>query len=451
MTTTALDLTPPINRKMTELDRDFFQRKVSLVYAFFKDPKLVGVFTKNHPDDLLDLKRVKLVLKLGQDRGVLLNQNLHNVDDANKVLSGKALEFITQNNIPLKPYELTIGYDFWRSDEILTSILPEQFINEVPTGFTITGHVAHLNLREEFKPFGKLIGQVILDKNPNIRTVVDKLDTIHSVYRTFAMEVLAGDHDLIVEQRESNCVFRFDFEKVYWNSRLHTEHEKLVSKFKEGELVCDVMAGVGPFSVPAGKKKVFVISNDLNPDSYKYMLENITRNKVSEFVEPLNIDGRVLIQDIIKRIKDFSSKRNDLVKINKRRKISKDQPSIIETQEYPIPKFVSHFVMNLPDSALEFVNEYNGIYADYPEIRNVEGFQLPFVHAYCFEKFSPDEPEPSEEELHHRVFEKIKKIMQYDNLVFDEFSFHTVRKVAPTKPMFRVSFQLPEEVAFRKL
>ena len=38
----------------------------------------------------------------------------------------------------------------------------------------------------------------------------------------------------------------------------------MIDRFKPGEAVCDVMAGVGPFAVPAGKRKVFVWANDLN-------------------------------------------------------------------------------------------------------------------------------------------------------------------------------------------
>jgi tRNA (guanine37-N1)-methyltransferase len=50
--------------------------------------------------------------------------------------------------------------------------------------------------------------------------------------------------------------------------------------FNPGEVVCDVMAGVGPFACPAGKKGVFVWANDLNPDSYASLKDAITRNKV---------------------------------------------------------------------------------------------------------------------------------------------------------------------------
>ncbi len=42
------------------------------------------------------------------------------------------------------------------------------------------------------------------------------------------MEVLAGDADFEAEVKENGCVFRLDYAKVYWNSRLETEHKRIV-------------------------------------------------------------------------------------------------------------------------------------------------------------------------------------------------------------------------------
>ena len=88
---------------------------------------------------------------------------------------------------------------------------------------------------------------------------------------------------------------------MYWNSRLQSEHRRLIQVFKKGDTICkhlvkriiknnhtkemsgylgDVMAGVGPFSVPAAKKGAHVYCNDLNPESYKWLCENIKLNKV---------------------------------------------------------------------------------------------------------------------------------------------------------------------------
>lgn len=61
---------------------------------------------------------------------------------------------------------------------------------------------------------------------------------------------------------------------------MHTEHERLVQLFQPSDVVADVFAGVGPFAVPAGKKGCAVLANDLNPNSYKYLEQNIHDNKV---------------------------------------------------------------------------------------------------------------------------------------------------------------------------
>ena len=192
-----------------------------------------------------------------------------------------------------------------RKDDIISSVLPETMQDDYPTGFSIVGHVGkpisvlyntsriasgltyaasvHLNLREEYLPYKYLIAEVLLDKNHNIRTVINKTDEVgaRNEYRTFSYELLAGDPDLNVEINEQGCTFRFDYSKVYWNSRLNTEHKRLVDNFKPGEAICDVMAGVGPFAVPAGRKQCWVFANDMNPESFKSLRNAIKRNKVS--------------------------------------------------------------------------------------------------------------------------------------------------------------------------
>jgi len=112
--------------------------------------------------------------------------------------------------------------------------------------------------------------------------VINKVDEIgeQNEYRTFKYEVLAGNDNMNVEMWEEGCVFRFDYSKVYWNSRLNTEHRRVVDLFQPGEAVCDVMAGVGPFAIPAGKKRVFVWANDLNPNSHASLADAVKRNKV---------------------------------------------------------------------------------------------------------------------------------------------------------------------------
>jgi tRNA (guanine37-N1)-methyltransferase len=201
------------------------------------------------------------------------------------------------------PYDVEIGYDFWSYFDVMKSILPEELHEEIPSGFNTVGHVgmflsscltdsayanktAHLNIRDQYLPYKNIIAQVLLDKNPHIKTVINKIDNVGSEneFRTFAYEVLGGPDDLNVEVSEAGCIFKFDYSKVYWNSKLDTEHKRIAGLFKPGEVVADVMAGIGPFAVPAGKKGVFVWANDKNPESYRYLEDAVRRNKVSRAI-----------------------------------------------------------------------------------------------------------------------------------------------------------------------
>lgn len=451
---------PPINRDMTVLDRSFFQKDINLLVASFPNPKYLGDFVKACKGEILLMPTVKHIVPVGSTRGVLLRLDIDDVSNYEEKLSQTALDKIKEYGINVEPYVLKLDYSFWKADDILRAVLPENLLDELPTGFAQAGHIAHLNLRKEFKPFGSLIGQVILDKNSKIETVVDKVDTIDAKFRTFKMNILAGKDDFIVEQSESGCKFRFDFSAVYWNSRLSTEHERLITQFKPGDVVADVFAGVGPFVVPAAKKNVIVLGNDLNPESYRYLKENINSNHVQQFARPSNLDGREFIRDSPKMLQDWVESEGHIEKrkMVKRRKTDSeglDKKSVreFEITNVEIPKHISHYVMNLPDSAITFLDEFIGLYSRDPRVeefaKSDKDFKLPIINVHCFEKFSPNEPEPTLEELHKRVYERIVEKINF-RPPFESFKFHLVRKVAPTKPMFCATFELPSEVAFHK-
>lgn len=151
---------------------------------------------------------------------------------------------------------------------------------EIPSAFEQVGHLIHLNLRDELLPYKYIIGQVLLDKNPSCKTVVNKVGKIDTVFRTFEMELLAGEDNTIVSLKEENCIFKFDYKLVYWNSRLQHEHARLVHSFSKDDIVADMFCGIGPFVLPAAKKGCVVYGNDLNPYCYKFLNENLKLNKV---------------------------------------------------------------------------------------------------------------------------------------------------------------------------
>lgn len=276
---------------------------------------------------------------------------------------------------------------------------------------------------------------------------------VESVFRTFPYEVLAGPDDLDVTVHEAQCEFRFNFGKVYWNPRLGTEHARIFETFKEGEAVCDVMAGVGPFAVPAGKRKVFVRANDLNPDSFESLQDAIKRNKVDAFVTASCEDGRAFIRRATKEL--AMDPRSIVVqsKVKISRNASRAQKQALKkaadkgSKTLDEPCAFAHYVMNLPATAIEFLDAFKGIYhGREAEFRPHTTNKLPLIHVYLFQaKYENEEEEL--DQICGRISEHLGSQVRRDDPEM-EMNLRFVRLVAPNKKMYCASFRLPANVAF---
>ncbi|KAF2118491.1 Met-10+ like-protein-domain-containing protein [Lophiotrema nucula] len=459
---------PPVNRAMKVLDRSFFQRTIPTSAARIFSQKDISRcrLELEKSKDIIGTNRALLIRSdPDQERAgaggkcVLLRPEVIHNDPT--TWSPKLRDLEQDGTVGVIPYQLHLDYNYFSYTEIMNAIItqsetPEQ--HEVPTGFALAGHVAHVNLRERYLPYKHLIATVLADKNPQVRTVINKVDYVgtENEFRTFQYEVLHGPDDMEVTLKEQDCTFAFDFAKVYWNSRLHTEHERLCGIFKEGEVVCDVMAGIGPFAIPAGKKKCFVYANDLNPESYKYLNVAIRMNKVGDFVRPFNEDGHEFIKTAAVELLRAEHE----VAIYPKKKTSRSNPKARSPprplKTFVQPKIMSHYVMNLPASAITFLPSFIGLYSSVPgmpssEIRKLLAphteQKLPMIHVHCFSTKSEDDVAETKE-----ICEEISRQLQYE-ITPDtpELQVWDVRDVAPKKRMFCASFRLPEEVAFREV
>jgi len=203
----------PVHRLTPEtvdhFDKDWFRTQISVLAAKVP-PAKAGLLMKAPAmrRTLLDLPHTKRVLHCEDgDRIVLLR-----VTEEAALLPDAAALF-KQEDVHLTPHTLDLDYDFWTVDDIFQAVLPEDLLEGAPAGFATVGHIAHLNLNDEYLPFKYIIGQVILDKLPTIKTVVNKLDNIDNQFRVFAMEVLAGEKNFVVEQSESKELRIHDWER----------------------------------------------------------------------------------------------------------------------------------------------------------------------------------------------------------------------------------------------
>ncbi|KAK9840974.1 hypothetical protein WJX81_003444 [Elliptochloris bilobata] len=340
------------------------QRFMRLMTGYTLDrPKLRCVVSDG---DSADTRLLLLSEQLG-------TEGLGALDEARRAL-------VEEAGLQVVHHDVTVAYPHLTADQVLRRLLPRG--TEVPCAFETVGHIAHVNLRDELLPHKRLVGQVLLDKNPAIRTVVNKVGTIENEYRVFAMEVLAGSPCLETEVSQHGARFRLNFAEVYWNSRLESEHKRLVDEFRPGQVVVDVMAGIGPFAIPAAKKGCMVYANDLNPRSHHWLVRNIALNRVASRVQPFCMDGRQFVRLVCGAPLDGSPPadvQQPCVAGQQGAAGSRTRQGLPEGSSIPPGGLrADHFVMNLPASGVEFLDAFRGA------LRGRRGAPLPMVHCYTF-------------------------------------------------------------------
>ncbi|XP_044021910.1 tRNA (guanine(37)-N1)-methyltransferase [Siniperca chuatsi] len=396
---------PPEVRGMISLDKEAFTQTVT-VPALRVPTGVLNKVVKSLKKSTIQRPGVPRVVQDKEEssdfRLVLLDP--HNVSSPSSFSEAEA-EALRSFGVSeeLQYYELRLTYHNLKSEEVLEAVLPQG--QDVTSGFSRVGHIAHMNLRDHQLPYKSLIGQVIMDKNPGITCVVNKTNMIDSTYRNFKMEVLAGEENMVAKVKENGVTYEFDFSRVYWNPRLSTEHQRVVQLIKRGDTVFDVFAGVGPFAVPAARSGASVLANDLNPESYRWLQHNGKLNKVESKVRTFNLDGRAFIQGPMKQ----------------------ELPALLKG------KASVHVVMNLPALALEFLDAFRGLLHQEPPCDE----NLPTVHCYGFSK--DENPETD-------VVKRASRSLGFP--LENRCSVHFVRNVAPNKDMMCVRFTLPKEVLF---
>lgn len=262
---------------LVSLDRSLFTKTLKLL-ALKVPTKSCNVFVKNLAMNDLTFCHAKIksvvVPEDSQMRIILLSPKITSQEELPESIKSELKEV----NAEVINHDVKLGYEHFTMEQVLKTLLPESVL--APAGFETIGHIAHLNLLESQLPYKSIIGQVLLDKTNNIQTVVNKTSFISNQFRVFPMELIAGKEDYFTTVTSMNCNFSFDFSQVYWNSRLETEHARMVDLFKSNEVIADMMAGIGPFALPAAKKGCSVYANDLNPKSFEYLVGNIAKNKV---------------------------------------------------------------------------------------------------------------------------------------------------------------------------
>ncbi|XP_017000805.2 tRNA (guanine(37)-N1)-methyltransferase-like [Drosophila takahashii] len=353
---------------------------------------------------LLNMERLNPVRVLGEQREVLLHPTKAACWDSLHVVNLKQ-QRITPNDFYFA--ELELSYENWSAIEILKSVLPMEGKDRI--FYRRVGQILHVHLKDHLLPYKNLIGQVLLDKIRDCRTVVNRIYATDNHEGDFEVEFLCGSPECEIEIKQYGFSFKFDFSKVPKSFCSWEEHGNIVKMLKLGDVLYEVSAGMGQCSVPAARKGCLVLSNESNPEIFRWLQHNAKKNNCPPRLRMFNKDARQFILEDL---------RENLFKLL----------LATNTTTYGI-----HIVMNLPDMAVDLLDAFRGLYkAD--ELTDLpKNVSYPTVHIYCL--IEANRTLEKAKQLVEEHFGEILNDCLLQNVIY-------IGNISQSRDLYRVSIKL---------
>ena len=166
----------------------------------------------------------------------------------------------------------------------------ENLLNILPRGYQELNHIAILNLKPELREYASQIAKSMHEILPSLKAIWHKTGKIEGKYRQpQGLAHLWGDSVSEIILTENHVKYKFDFTKIMFAKGNVTERRILPTRIKEGEVIIDMFAGIGYFSLGMAKTKkpIKIYSIEWNPEAFSYLCENIKLNKVDSIISPI--------------------------------------------------------------------------------------------------------------------------------------------------------------------
>ncbi|KAF3650112.1 tRNA (guanine(37)-N1)-methyltransferase 2 [Capsicum annuum] len=427
---------------------------------------------------LFDRPRIKPITEdptNGKTRYMIFSEKVKN-PDLSDIPAQKLAELKGLCQFEVVPHSLTLGYSYWGADHILKQILPPGL--EVPSDV-----IAKVIYDKNYPRIQTVVNKVGTITNefrvPKFEVLAGKDDMVTEVKQygaTFKLDYslvywnsrLEHEHIRLVSKFQSGETICDMFAgigpfaipaaqkgcAVYANDL----NPDSIRYLKTNAEISKIDHLVFPYNMDARKfifQLISVPCNGRNAEAETDCSEKFSgqahREKLSEDCEFKEEPDRTLyniagegdssvMEDIsvtsVKRRAESSQEEgegrsavNDGVCVAGRRKRGPNKRvKGSESLNTKPSEHVDHVIMNLPASALEFLDAFRGLIR-----RRYWKGSLPWIHCYCFIRASETEDyiiSVAESALGARI---------------QNPKFHRVRDVAPNKAMFCLSFRLPEE------
>ena len=190
---------------------------------------------------------------------------------------------------------------------ILKEILLPEDISKLYSAFDIIGSIIIIKIPDSLNSKKQIIADTILMNLKSAKSVFAQTSAVQGDYRIRRLEHLAGDNSVVTEYKEHGCRFKVDVTKTYFSPRLSTERMRVSKMIKDNEIITNMFAGIGTYSILIAKnnKSCKVYSIDSNPVANELALINAKLNKVQGQVIPICGDAREVI---IRQLKGTSTR-----------------------------------------------------------------------------------------------------------------------------------------------
>ena len=180
----------------------------------------------------------------------------------------------------------------------LESVLTLEENNEFISAFDQIGKIIIVRIPDSLLSKKKIIGETLLKEVKTAKSVFYQVSAVEGDFRTRKLEIIAGEDNTETEYKEFGCKFTVDVENAFFSPRLSTERERIANLIQDGEVITNMFAGIGMFSIMvAKKKKCTVFSLDINPMASKLCEKNIELNKLAGNIISINGDASKIIKE----------------------------------------------------------------------------------------------------------------------------------------------------------
>jgi tRNA (guanine37-N1)-methyltransferase len=189
---------------------------------------------------------------------------------------------------------------------ILKKNLSPEELALVYKSYDVIGDIAVIRVPEQLLSLSETIAEALVQQHKHVKAVWQQSSPVSGDFRLRKLEWVAGEKKTETVHKEHGCLFKVDIKECYFSPRLAFERMRIANLVKDNEVVVNMFAGVGCYSIIIAKhsKAAKIYSIDINPVAVKYMRENVLLNKVVDKVLPIEGNAGTIIESTLKNTAD---------------------------------------------------------------------------------------------------------------------------------------------------